>query len=240
MSTSADSSEQPQLLSLARLNRVTQLLAEAKTLNDVRQIRDMAEAARAYAKAAKLGGEAVNRAAAIKLKAERRAGELLKETQKHPAGRPSQNPSAVGRDLPPKLDGLGITYRQSSDWQALASVDEATFEAIVDEAVDAGKVSTAGVVEKARKHQAKQDAALMTTIVESSVDVQQAALKASVSKRMYVLLELLRFVPESVAEVISEQQARDYCRWAGEFSVWAQAVADAQQGLRVIEGGRHE
>ena len=54
---------------LARLDGATRALAEAKTLEEVTQIRDIAEAARTYARAAKLGLEAQNHATEIKLRA---------------------------------------------------------------------------------------------------------------------------------------------------------------------------
>ena len=50
---------------LARLSAATTALAEARTLEDVKQILDIAEAARTYARAAKLGLEAANHAAEI-------------------------------------------------------------------------------------------------------------------------------------------------------------------------------
>jgi hypothetical protein len=49
---------------------------------------------------------------------------MLKEMPKHPAGRPSENPSHDESDLPPTLADLGIDHNQSSRWQAIASVPE--------------------------------------------------------------------------------------------------------------------
>ncbi len=63
----------------AVLSQAARMLAEARSLDDVKAIRDRAEAARAYAKAADLGDDAVGYASAIKLNAERKAGQLLAE-----------------------------------------------------------------------------------------------------------------------------------------------------------------
>ena len=63
--------------SLATIAAATRMLAEARTLEDVRFVRDFAEALRTYARAHDLGVEAMNYATEIKLRAERKAGELL-------------------------------------------------------------------------------------------------------------------------------------------------------------------
>ena len=60
---------------LAKLTRASKMLAEAKTLDDVLKIKDLAQAAETYARAAKLGLEAQNNAAEVTLRAERKAGE---------------------------------------------------------------------------------------------------------------------------------------------------------------------
>ena len=121
---------------LARLELACRQLAEARSVDDARAIVDLAEAARVCARQARLGLEAQNDAAEIRLRAERRAGELLVEMQKHAGGRPSAGDSAENL-LPPvrvvpepaRLSDLHITHRQSAQWQQLASVPEPVFEA---------------------------------------------------------------------------------------------------------------
>lgn len=68
------------------------------------QVHDIATAAATYARAAKIGLEAQNHAAEIKLSAERRAGELLKQLEKNGVpqgvagpGRGNKNLSDVGQ-----------------------------------------------------------------------------------------------------------------------------------------------
>jgi len=63
--------------SLVELSKARKALAAASSFDDVLAIRDQAEAARAYAKAAQLSLEAANEATAVKLLAERKAGEML-------------------------------------------------------------------------------------------------------------------------------------------------------------------
>ena len=111
------------------------MLSEAKNMDDILHIRDIAEAARVYAKAAKLGLENQNEAAEIKIRAERKAGEML-----------AQMPKAVGTDYggkqyadsnimlpsnpPPTLSDLGIEKMQSSRWQMVASLPEVETDSI--------------------------------------------------------------------------------------------------------------
>jgi len=68
----------------------------------------------------------MNDAAEIKLRAERRAGELLAVAQKHPG---SRNTAPGGPTLPPpKLSEIGITKNQSQRWQKDAAVPAPAFE----------------------------------------------------------------------------------------------------------------
>src|SRR5215207_10165221 len=95
---------------LARLELARRLLAESRRLDEVRAIPDVAEAARVYARQARLGLEAQNDAAEIRLRAERRAGELLASMPKHSGGRPAaENPLPAVRGFsPPSLADLQI------------------------------------------------------------------------------------------------------------------------------------
>ena len=72
--------------SIEKLTIARQLLAEAKTMDDILHIRDIAEAARVYAQAAKLGLENQNEAAEVKIRAERKAGEMLAQMPKNEGG----------------------------------------------------------------------------------------------------------------------------------------------------------
>jgi len=69
--------------------------------------------------------DAERKACAVRLRAERRAGELLAGMEKHPPG-PDRSERAT--DLPPTLADMGITKGQSSRWQQLASVPPADLE----------------------------------------------------------------------------------------------------------------
>jgi hypothetical protein len=108
--------------SLVLLDQAARLLAEATSIEDIREVHDTAEAARAYAKAAKLGLDAQNRAAEVKLRAERKAGEFLRAIKLRGGDHRSK-----GQRVRLKLEDLGISRQQSKRWQLVASVNEADF-----------------------------------------------------------------------------------------------------------------
>jgi site-specific DNA-methyltransferase (adenine-specific) len=139
---------------LARLEEARRLLAEARRVDEVKAIRDQAEATRVYARQARLGLEAQNDAAEIKLRAERRAGELLAAMAKHPAGRPPGNRSRRATDFrPPRLGDLGVSKEQSSRWQQIATVPEPIFEQhIATTRSRRQELTTAGALKIARPY----------------------------------------------------------------------------------------
>jgi hypothetical protein len=122
----------------------------------VKAIRDKAEAVRVYAKQAR-DLEMQNMACEIRLRAERRAGQLLLDMEKNHGtrgdGRPRKDGTKSRRSsgttaYPPKLEDIGVTKDQSSKWQRLASlVDEATFErALVQAREKYGELTNAALL----------------------------------------------------------------------------------------------
>src|SRR6516225_5556072 len=87
------------MTSLIRYDAARRALAAAHRVDEVKAIRDKAEAVRVYAKQAG-DFELQNQAAEIRLRAERRAGQLLLEMEKNPGRR------GEGR---PRKDGTKIT-----------------------------------------------------------------------------------------------------------------------------------
>jgi hypothetical protein len=98
---------------IASIERAKNALATATSIPDILDIRDKAKAIEEYIKASSKSLALQNKAAEIKFRAERKAGELLSIMDKHPG---SKN---LGGDIvsPPKLVDMGITKKQSSRWQ---------------------------------------------------------------------------------------------------------------------------
>ena len=69
----------------------------------------------------------------IKIRAERRTGELLRDTAKAKQRNTGGKPSPHGNGLH-TLNKIGVSRRQSSDWQKLASIPEPEFELRLAEA----------------------------------------------------------------------------------------------------------
>jgi N6-adenosine-specific RNA methylase IME4 len=107
-------------------------LAEAKRVDEVMTIRNKAKALEAYSRQAK-DPEMINMATAIRLRAERRAGELLismaANGERQAPARPAKQSQETTVFEPPKtLEDLGISKDQSSRWQRVAALPEREFE----------------------------------------------------------------------------------------------------------------
>ena len=111
---------------LSVLSDVERALVAAKSLPDIKALRDKAEAARAYAKAANMGLELQNQAAEFKLRAERKAGMQLAKMRLRGGDRKSTRST---QRL--SLDDLGISPSQSKRWQLVATLSKREFEQYV-------------------------------------------------------------------------------------------------------------
>ena len=126
-------------MELIRFNQAYQAIMLAKSVDEVKEIRDKMEALRLYLKQQGESLEMQNACAEIKLRAERRAGELLKEMPKNEGGGngSNQHQKTATPNTPqvvaPKLSDMGITYSQSSRFQSIASIPVAIFEAQIIE-----------------------------------------------------------------------------------------------------------
>lgn len=140
-------------LTLVHFDRARQALELASSIDEVKAIRDQAEALRQYARQSRQSLEMQNRCAEIKLRAERKAGEMLAASPKAvPSG--SNQHQDVSRDLthPPRLADIGISRDQSSRWQAVAQIPERTFEAHIAATKDAGEeLTTASLMRAAER-----------------------------------------------------------------------------------------
>ena len=77
--------------------------------------------------------EMQNQCAEIKIRAERRAGEIIPEQTKDKGGGDTSTGNRVLPVQKPKLSDLGISKSQSYRWQEIASIPEETFETYISE-----------------------------------------------------------------------------------------------------------
>lgn len=115
---------------IAKLESAKLMLQEAKTLQEVKSVMNIADAAKVYAKQAKLGQEAVNYAHEIKLRAERKLGGMLLVSPKN-KGQILRGSEMEPRENIPTLNDIGISKKESMDAQQLAKIKEEVFEKIV-------------------------------------------------------------------------------------------------------------
>ncbi len=123
------------------LEQAAAFLAECQDLDEVKSLRDKAEALRLYSKKIGDSQRAQNAAAEIKIRAERRMGELLKAMPKQGGGRPLKTGSTMEPVSPPLAD-LGIAKTQSHRTQAIADVPEEEFEEVIAKAKEADRPLT--------------------------------------------------------------------------------------------------
>jgi N6-adenosine-specific RNA methylase IME4 len=138
------------------------LIAKAKTLDEVRLIRDQAEAIRCYLRMREEGLEAQNDAAEIVLMAERRGGEMLKVKPKNPGTRGTGSVKVRSRNgiaLPETYEQQGLSPKDAERWQAIASIPPEDFAAHVASTKRANaRLTRAGAVRLARHLKTRRDA----------------------------------------------------------------------------------
>lgn len=123
---------------LIRWNKAKQAIIEAKSIDEVKSIKDKAEVMRAYAKQVGESLEVQNNICEIKLRAERKMGVMLKETELNKGAATRSTKSTTS----PKLEEIGINKYQSSKYQKIADLPEEKFEEIIEETKEAEKELT--------------------------------------------------------------------------------------------------
>ena len=118
------------MTALTRYDAARNALLAAARVEDVKDIRDKAVALQEYARQAR-DCELIEHATEIRLRAERRAGEMLRDMAE--SGERAKGGGDLRKESPGiTLSAIGVTKHQSSRWQGLAGLDEAVFEQRVD------------------------------------------------------------------------------------------------------------
>ena len=111
---------------LIKIEQANRLLAECKTIQEAKQIIDVAKAAEIYAKRAKLSQDTIKKATDLKLTAERLLGQMLQNTER--AKGAAEKRCTPEEHRQPTLKELNITRKESSQAQMLADLPEEKFE----------------------------------------------------------------------------------------------------------------
>ena len=203
---------------LTKYNAAKRALAEAVRIDEVKDIRDKAVAMRIYAMQAK-DRVLIDQATEIRLRAERRAGELLRDMAQ--AGERAVRKNMKSQPATSKLSDLDINKSQSSRWQKLADNTNEEFEEMVARA----KQKACNAVDRAQQPKQKPKpkpkpepkpkpvpatkgngadiaAACLAEVV---VIVRTAIFKISAEKRM----KFLDGLRKAVRTIVTEATARD-------------------------------
>jgi 16S rRNA G966 N2-methylase RsmD len=126
---------------LALLDQGRRLLALARSAGDAKQLRDQAAAVERYLRQQKYAEGAALDATELKVRAERRVGELLGETV-----RPGGNGSNQHEQSSPRVTIAhipdSVSRNQSSKWQRVAALPDDVFEQEVAAGRERGDLST--------------------------------------------------------------------------------------------------
>jgi N6-adenosine-specific RNA methylase IME4 len=156
-------------MALVRYDAMCSAIEAAHSVDEAKGIRDKAIAMEAYFRQAK-NRDNERKAERIRLRAERRSGELLVDLEKAKApagpgrgkkGGPVAGPSFNGAKT---LADRGISKNQSAHWQKVAQVPKTTFEAAVESAKPT--VAVNNFVKKHRR--AEREGALATATHQAS------------------------------------------------------------------------
>jgi N6-adenosine-specific RNA methylase IME4 len=122
--------------SLTIFTKASQMLAEATTIQKTKELKDLALTAADFAKRKNMGDEAIKYCMSYAAEAERKMGEILKETERNKGaagGGVKEKPRGIFselRDTTPTLAELGISKKESSTAQFLADLPDETFDKI--------------------------------------------------------------------------------------------------------------
>jgi hypothetical protein len=107
---------------LTKLSKIRNQITAITSVTDCIDLRNKAKALETYSKSVANCKTIERSAITLRLRCERRLGELLKTVK---AGKPRLSPSGI---ITKKLSELGISANQSSHYQAVAKLPEKDFE----------------------------------------------------------------------------------------------------------------
>lgn len=145
----ADSVGGGEMTQLVRYDAARHALQEARSVDEIKDIKDKAEALRLYARQANDRDLEVW-TAEIKVRAVRRIGELSAALETAPSGRAAVSLPAVGKSKSDALTEAGISSSSANRYEQVAAIPEAEFEAHIAERRDALEpASISGILNRA-------------------------------------------------------------------------------------------
>lgn len=114
-------------LEMVKYDAMCLAISDCDQADEAKDIRDKALAMEIYAKQA-MNTDAERKVTEIRIRAERRCGELLAATIDRGGDRRSDSYATSLKEQPKTLSDMGISPEQSSKWQKLAKVPDRQFE----------------------------------------------------------------------------------------------------------------
>lgn len=142
---------------LAKLNNALQILSEIRTVAEAKELTDLAKAAEVYAKQRQMGEEAEAYAREVRLRSERRLGEILMETPKNPGVQLSGGSRKEPPGDVPTLRELGVSKKVSMKVQQMALLPVEAFEQVVS-----GKLKMANALRELKRQDVQPEVPLPT------------------------------------------------------------------------------
>ena len=138
----------PAAFGSGQLEKALVRIAAAKTAQEVKKLADAASLAKQWYRRARLGLDIQNDAAEIRLRAERKAGELLARLVRRPGERTDRTSSQAlrGSEFQAALEDAGATREHARRWQKVAAVPEEHFERAIASTRASGDELTTSVV----------------------------------------------------------------------------------------------
>lgn len=134
--------------SLVIFTKAAYMLAEADTIQKAKELKDLALTAKDWAERKGMGEEAIKHCRSYALEAERKMGEMLKETERQ---KPGEYQRSLVATVAPSLSDLGLTKRDSSEAQLLANVPREDFDKILS-----GEKTKADIKREAAREKQKE------------------------------------------------------------------------------------
>jgi hypothetical protein len=128
------------------LQRVQLALQESTDFNEILDIRDRGELFRQYSRQQRYGIEIQNSGAEVKIRAERRMGELLREMKEGGKLQHGGDRKTDSRFHRATLNDIGVSRTQSFRWQRAASLPDPIFEAYIRETKERQEESTTNAI----------------------------------------------------------------------------------------------
>ena len=164
---------------LVRLTKAEQMLELASDLSEIKKIIDVAEAARVYIRAAKIGEGAARHAERVKLLGQRKAGECLSKLER---AKPGRNREQVAPHFSPyraAIQDAGIEKTAAKRYQQVAAIPEPRFKEYIEK--ETREITTSGLLKEHRQQRKEESKAAAVEQIAKEVKAPRGPFRVIVA-----------------------------------------------------------